>query len=105
GGHRQIAFVLAILVVDENHHAPVAECLQRRFDACRSLFAGHLCTNFSTYFPIRSTSRFTFAPACFSVSVVAVCVCGMIDTSNPRVSTRFTVRLIPSTAIDPFSTT
>ena len=37
--------------------------------------------------------------------VVADCVCGMSEKVKPRPSTVLTVRLMPSTAMEPFSTT
>ena len=64
----------------------------------------------STYLAITSTSRFTVSPGSLMPSVVRFSVSGMRQTSNqPAASTASlraeTVRLIPSTAIDPFSTT
>ena len=57
------------------------------------------------YFPTMSFSRFTASPTCVSVRVVCVVVWGMVLTENVLVasSTRATVRLMPSRAIEPFS--
>ena len=64
----------------------------------------------STYLAITSTSRFTTSPGCRVPSVVRFSVSGIRQTSNhpsavPGGVSAETVRLIPSTAIEPFSTT
>ena len=64
----------------------------------------------STYLAITSTSRFTVSPGDLVPRVVRLSVSGIRQTSNqPSVAPgglrAETVRLIPSTAIDPFSTT
>ena len=73
GGHDEVALVLAILVVDEDDHLAGADVVDRALDPRdRSHFASrapsvvdgsaHPPSSFSTYLPIRSTSRFTRAP-------------------------------------------
>ena len=61
-------------------------------------------SSFATYFPIMSFSRFTGSPAFFVLRIVFPAVCGMIETVKHRSSTETTVRLMPSIAIEPFST-
>ena len=60
----------------------------------------------SIYRASKSISRFAFAPGASLESVVTCSVCGIRLTSNTapcgRSSTRFTVRLTPSTVIEPF---
>ena len=56
----------------------------------------------STYFPIRSVSRFTSSPICLVGRVVSARVWGMMDTEKLSLASRATVRLMPSMAIDPF---
>src|SRR5262249_8807749 len=60
----------------------------------------------STYFAKTSTSRLTGSPGALVPSVVTASVCGMTATSKlPAASSRdATVRLMPSTVIEPFST-
>ena len=60
--------------------------------------------SFSTYLPTMSFSRFTMSPTRRSDSVVWADVCGMIETENVVSVTLATVRLMPSMAIEPFST-
>src|SRR5690606_36578221 len=62
-------------------------------------------TSLSTYFAITSTSMFTRSPGCRSPRVVSLSVVGMRLTPKLPSSTVVTVRLIPSTAIEPFSAT
>src|SRR5439155_6113145 len=61
--------------------------------------------NFSTYLPKISVSRFTASPTFRSRSPVSSNVCGMIQTANRSFCTSATVRLIPSSATEPFDTT
>ena len=51
-----------------------------------------------------SLSRFTRSPGLRMPSVVAAAVCGMTATVKLRLVHWKTVRLMPSTATDPFST-
>ena len=57
------------------------------------------------YLAMTSTSRFTRAPVPLVPSVVTAAVWGMIATVNPSSSTSTTVSEMPSTVIEPFSTT
>jgi len=52
-----------------------------------------------------STSRLTFAPGPFEPRVVTAAVWGMTATVNPSPRGFTTVSEMPSTVIDPFSTT
>src|SRR6185503_1857578 len=58
----------------------------------------------TTYRPIMSTSRLTGVPAARSRRCVTASVSGIRATSNDRSPRDATVRLTPSTAIDPFRT-
>src|SRR2546426_2164617 len=64
-----------------------------------------LCINFSTYLPIRSASRLTASSTVRSRSAVTSNVCGMIQTRKVFLPAAATVRLMPSTAIEPLKTT
>ena len=59
----------------------------------------------STYLAVTSTSRLTRAPGPLRARFVTAVVCGMTATVKPSSSTSTIVRLIPSTVIEPFSTT
>ena len=61
-------------------------------------------SSFSAYLAMTSTSRFTGSPTVRAPSVVTDIVCGMSATENSVSSMSTTVRLTPSTVIDPFST-
>ena len=62
GGERQVALVLAVLVVADDDHPPGADLLQRLFDASRTAVGAHRATSFSTYLASTSTSRLTRRP-------------------------------------------
>ena len=66
---------------------------------------GYLRSSFSTYFAITSTSRLTSSPGCLAPSVVRLSVSGMRLTSNQSSSMAETVRLMPSTVMEPLWTT
>ena len=119
GGHDEVAFVLAVLVVDHDDELGRSGCL--RSPARRQLapwltllpFAGpgtgrfvphRLGSSRSTYLATISTSRLTAPPACFEPSVVCSKVYGITATVNRESRTPVTVRLTPSTAMKPFST-
>src|SRR5262249_9928292 len=108
GGHEEVPFVLAILVVHDDEDPPRADLLHclldlrelpppldRHDDSSRTL------SDRSTYFPITSISRFTRRPGLKPLSVVRSSVCGMTMTSKARSSSAATVRLTPSTATEP----
>ena len=69
GGEHEIALVLAILVVDEDHHLAGADLLQRTRDAFDRAHTG-LPSSFSTCFARMSTSRLIRSPTPSSPSVV-----------------------------------
>ena len=60
-----------------------------------------ISSSFSTYFAIKSHSKFTKDPIPFFRSIVSSSVCGIIDTLKISLSIYATVRLTPSTVIDP----
>ena len=72
---------------------PWRSCYQRPFHGSRR----------STYLAITSTSRLTGSPTSRAETVVDVHVCGISAISNPSSRSAATVRLIPATAIEPFS--
>ena len=59
----------------------------------------------STYLAVTSTSRFTRSPGPLWPRVVTSIVCGMTATVKLSSAASTTVRLMPSTVIEPFSTT
>src|SRR5688572_25565134 len=116
---RQVAFVLAILIVDDDDHPAGADLLDgvvyRRkrtvlagpFGNSNSrVFRGHRnnCAARATYFPTTSHSRFTGEPACSPLRFVCPHVNGMIMTSKSSGPRAATVRLTPSRATDPLGT-
>src|SRR5690606_14732908 len=103
GGHDQVALVLSILVVDDHDHAPGADFLQQfrdRGETHASLLRS--ASRRSTYRATWSTSMFTGSPMRVALKAVWATVCGTSATSKPALSTSFTVRLVPSTQIEPF---
>ena len=69
--------------------------------------AGHCAppSSFSTYLAITSTSRLTVSPGSLTPSVVRLSVSGMRLTSNQSSPIAETVRLMPSTAMEPLCAT
>ena len=61
--------------------------------------------SFSTYFPRTSVSKFTGSPTRRWARVVTETVWGMAEMAKDWPSTLATVRLMPSMAMEPFSTT
>src|SRR5262249_884803 len=61
--------------------------------------------NFSTYLPSKSASRSTASPTLRSLKAVISYVWGMIQMRKLFLFTAATVRLIPSTAMEPLGTT
>src|SRR4030095_5724055 len=117
--HRQIAFVLAIFIVDDDEHAAGVDggdrlldrreraALSRAFrdsDSRRFIRHDRTLSNSSatrtTYLPSMSHSRFTGSPTFNADTLVCAQVNGMIMTSNWRSRKAATVRLMPSTATD-----
>src|SRR5258708_38886280 len=93
-----------MLIVGEDHHGAGTDGVDRLEDPLKPHHRISF-TNLSTYLPTMSTSRFTCAPTPFPASVVFSIVCGISASANAAAATRLTVRLMPSTAIEPFSTT
>src|SRR5262249_15782231 len=133
-GYRQVAFVLAVWIVDDDDHGPGPERFNGFLDRCkwpaslaRSLRNLQLVLHIvliqaicqcgtsdvehcassaarTTYLPTRSHSRLTRSPAPRVRRFVWSSVNGTICTSNRSRPSAATVRLMPSTAIDPFNT-
>src|SRR5690606_19489270 len=114
GRHDEVALVLAVLVVDDDDDLAAPD----GGDGVLDLGVGHQDSSVeappappvrqvsrrSTYFTVTSTSRLTRSPGPLRPSVVTSAVWGMTAAVNPSSSTSTTVRLTPSTAIEPFST-
>ena len=124
--HRQVALVLAGLVVADDDHPPAANVLDRLLDRREGalvrpgahalcLALGHMAharsfpangdTSRSTYLATMSHSTFSLSPAPASPRVVRSRVSGIRETSAQDSPKSTTVRLTPLSAIDPFSTT
>ena len=111
---REVALVLAVLVVDDDDEPALADLLDRLLDGGERTFGarrgGHRHgrivpgSSFSTYLASTSVSRLTLSPVARSESVVSASVCGISATSNAVSSTAATVSDTPSTVTDPFST-
>src|SRR5579863_95059 len=109
GGHRQIALVLAVLVVADHHHLALADVLDRVLDRReRALDCCHRAVppgiSRSTYFASTSTSRLTVIPGSAWPRLVRSSVSGIRETVNDRSSRSATVSETPSTVIDPLYT-
>src|ERR687894_752721 len=115
GRHDEVALVLAVLVVDDDHDLTAAdggdgvldlgEGHQLSFDGAAGAASAFQVSRRSTYLTVTSTSRLTRSPGPFRPRVVTAAVCGISATVKPSSSTSTTVRLTPSTVIEPFSTT
>src|SRR5262249_26895951 len=130
-GHDEISLVLAVLVVGEDDHPPLADLPDGPLDqgdaahlfqsschqstpkpAMRSMstvrpgaFAGAWAAwSRATYFPMTSASTLTRSPIWRLASVVRASVSAMSWTSKRSVPTSLTVRLTPSSVTHPFST-
>src|SRR5436190_18192280 len=79
-GHDEVAFVFAILVVHDHHHATGGDVGEDFFDAVERLHV--FSVSRSTYRASRSISRLTPTPTASEPSVVASSVCGMRLTLN-----------------------
>ena len=109
GREREVAFVLAVLVIDDDDHSTGCDLGDRLVDGAERRLRGHdprvrrdllracdlgrdlphtsslghdLRSKRSTYFATMSTSRFTFSPTRSAPSVVRSAVCGMRATSK-----------------------
>ena len=105
GGHHQVALVLAVGRVDDDHHAALANVLDRLLDRGERPLAAELgirleilCAaahevaadrsrapgnaSFSTYFASTSASRLTRSPGPSPPSVVTASVCGTSETEK-----------------------
>src|SRR5919108_309085 len=110
GGNRQIALVLAVLVVDDDDHAAVADGLDGVLDGRKRtltagdtdlrILVGHravraICAARATYLPTMSHSRLTRSRAASACRFVCSQVKGMIITSNSPSRSAAIVRLTP----------
>src|ERR1019366_4765095 len=104
--HHDVALVLAVLVVADDDHPAQANLLDRLLDRReRAPLGTHRLTNRSMCLARMSTSTFSRRPTAASPSVVDCRVCGITATVKLDAPTAATVRLTPSSAIEPFSTT
>src|SRR6266849_1783131 len=107
-GQDQVAFVLPVGVVDQDHHPPLPDLPQR---VLHPLDLGHVrlpwaCNRRATCLARMSASTFTRSPLRLCRQVVARRVSGMSINEMASVPTSsLTVRLVPSSATEPFSTT
>src|SRR5262249_19008081 len=103
GRHHQVAFVLAVLVVDHEQDAPLTDLLDALLDGRKP---GHVvplsASERTTYFPTPSASMFVPWPGRSRPSVVTASVCGISMTSKLRSPSAANVRLTPSRATDPW---
>src|SRR5207244_4297601 len=105
-GEDQIALVLPVLVVDNDHGLAGLDVGDRPLDGVESDSAHRVVSNRrATYLARTSTSRLTGSPGALAPSVVARSVSGISPTSNQSEPTPVTVSDTPSTAIEPFSAT
>src|SRR5207344_2997114 len=114
GRHDEVALVLPLLGVEDDHHVAGADLLDRLGDGgeldgaarhARSSRGGaYGATSDSTYFASTSTSRLTARSRAPGPRVVTSMVWGISATVNASGSRSATVRLTPSTAMLPFST-
>ena len=123
GRDRQVALVLAILVVDDDHEPPGADVLDRLLDGGEDGCSVPRCSSThrtvqrtaTTVAPearggARRTSRgrrprgSPAGPARARDSVVSASVCGISATSNASSCSAAIVSETPSTVIEPFST-
>ena len=105
GRHREVALVLAVLVVADDDHPARRGCPRSPPRSSRTRRSRDRHHSFSTYLASTSTSRLTGVPAAAAPRVVRSSVSGISDTENVSAVTRATVSETPSTAIEPFSTT
>src|SRR5690606_38168763 len=102
----QVALVLAVLVIHHHDQLAGAEIGEGPLDRCsrhrRTSAPSHALAIPFRYFPTRSPSRCTLAPATRWPSVVCANVCGTMDTwTTPGSTTALTVSDTPSTAREP----
>src|SRR5581483_6756753 len=104
GGHDEVALVLPVLVVDHDDHLSPTDGGDGLLDVLQHV-QPLASRRDSTYFAIASTSMLTRSPGPLWPRVVTSAVCGMTATVNECGSGLTTVRLHPSTVMEPFSTT
>src|SRR5206468_4006685 len=99
GGHDEVAFVFAVLVVDDDEDPTLPDLLDRLYDRREPAHHAPLtASDRCTYLPITSVSMFTACPGASRPSVVTASVCGPISNSSPSRATSTTVRHTPLTA-------
>ena len=115
GRDRQVALVLAVGGVDDDHEPAVADVLDRLLDGGEgggAVGRVHLAVDRnpqaeasrSAYFASRSTSTLTSSPGPSAPRVVCSSVNGTSAISTPSSSSAAIVSETPSTASEPFST-
>src|SRR5439155_6349589 len=111
-GHRQVALVLAVLVIADDDHLALADVVDRLLDRREGRRGGGVAhdrppaarasrwasTRRSRCLARMSTSTLTWAPCRRSPSIVRLSVSGISDTAKPRSLSALTVRLTPSSA-------
>src|SRR6266478_4147735 len=111
GRKHEVALVLAVGVVDQDHHATAAKLLEGFLHAGDVLFHSvapqvRNCIRRATCLPRISASTFTLAPADLMPQVVERSVSGMRKSATwSGSSSSLTVSEVPSSAIEPFETT
>src|SRR4030095_6474837 len=101
--NHEIAFVLAVLVIHNDDEPAVLNVEECVFYRCK-FHAVSRCSMRSTYFAITSYSRLTMSPVFTCRRFVFSNVCGIIAISTVESCIAATVRLMPSMAMEPFST-
>src|SRR5207244_6323966 len=104
GGHDEVALVLAVGVVDDDHDLTFANGGDGVLDPGERHAQSSLASRRSAYLASRSTSRLTWSPGRRRPRVVTSAVCGMTATVKPSSRVSTTVRLQPSTAMEPLGT-
>src|SRR5439155_3161942 len=109
GGQDEVALVLPVRVVDDDHHPARPDLLDGLRDRRKALFAPHADLSFSghdvrarpsRYFATTSASMLTGSPCSTAPRVVTSRVYGTSATPNASPFTPATVRLTPSTATE-----
>ena len=109
GRDDEVALVLTVGVVDHDHDLAACDGVDGLLDLCErhvGFLSLLLCpVNVPRTWPRCRLRGSRCRRRCFVPSVVTARVCGITATANPSGDNAATVRLMPSTVIDPFSTT
>src|SRR5680860_1080783 len=103
GSEDEVSLVFPVLIIHDHDKFATRHRGNRFFNRCE----GHyfLSKSRSRYFAITSASMLTRSPGPRTPRTVTSNVCGIKAISNQSSPTAVTVRLTPSTAIEPFSAT